>query len=416
MTKADPIGTEQTALGHVRVLDLSRVLAGPWATQLLGDLGAEIVKVEHPDRGDDTREWGPPFCRTGDETKTDAAYFTACNRNKRSVAIDFAKPGGAALVKRLAAASDVVVENYKVGGLARYGLDYASLGAADPSLVYCSVTGFGQTGPYAGRAGYDFLIQGMGGLMAITGHPDDAPSGGPVKVGVAVSDLFTGMYASASILAALIHRERTGEGQHIDCSLLATTTAMLANQAANWLIGGVRPGRLGNSHPNVVPYSTYAVRDGHVIVAVGNDRQFQRLCRALRDDKLLTDKRFSTCAERVRNRRALDARLGAHLGQVTRDVAVAMLEAANVPCGPINEVPDVFADPQTLERGMVVTQTRDDGAELKTVAFPARLGATPATYRRPPPRLGADTDEVLRSLLHCSSAEIDTLRRDRVIG
>jgi crotonobetainyl-CoA:carnitine CoA-transferase CaiB-like acyl-CoA transferase len=405
-----------TALGHLRVLDLSRVLAGPWAAQVLGDLGAEVVKVERPDSGDDTRHWGPPFLRAASGEEAEAAYFTACNRNKRSLTVDFSHPEGADLIRRLVPEFDVVIENFKVGDLAKYELDYASLSALHPGLVYCSITGFGQDGPYASRPGYDFLIQAMGGLMSITGQPDGVPGGGPVKVGVAVTDLFTGMYAAVSILAAISHRERTGQGQHIDCSLLDTQVAMLANQAANWLVGGEEPTRMGNNHPNVVPYRGYAVRDGHVIVAVGNDKQFARLCEVLEEEALATDPRFRSNADRVRNREELDAALGALLAGWPRAALIERLESVGVPCGPINALADVFADEQVRARGLEVAMTRDDGTPIRTLAFPARLSRTPANYRRAPPSLGADTDEILSSFLGIGDAELDALRRGRVIG
>ena len=403
-----------TALGHLRVLDLSRILAGPWAAQVLGDLGAEVIKVENPRGGDDTRRWGPPF--VPGEGQGDAAYFTAANRNKSSVGIDFSKPEGADLVRRLAAESDIVIENFKLGGLAKYSLDYPSLRQVNPRLIYCSITGFGQDGPYAHRAGYDFLIQGMGGLMSITGRSDDKPGGGPVKVGVAVSDLFTGMYAATSILAAVAHRERTGEGQHIDCSLFDAQAAMLANQAANWLVGGMTPGRMGNSHPNVVPYRVYPVRDGHVIIAVGNDGQFARLCQVLGEAGLAGDPRFTGNVERVRNRDALEPILEAHLQSWSRDDIIAALEAAGVPCGPINDVSEVFSDPHALAHDLTVEQARPDGTPVRSVAYPARLGVTPATYRRAPPTLGADTDRVLMALLQVDADELLRLRADGVIG
>jgi len=415
MQKVDA-SQSMAALGHVRVLDLSRILAGPWAAQVLGDLGAEVIKVENPNGGDDTRKWGPPFCPGEDGEDGDAAYFTACNRNKRSVAIDFATPEGAALVRELAHKSDVVIENFKTGGLAKYGLDYESLSKENPALIYCSITGFGQSGPYAGRAGYDFLIQGMAGLMSITGAPDDQPGGGPMKVGVAVSDLFTGMYAAVSILAALNHRAVTGEGQNIDCALFDSQVAMLANQAANWLVGGVRPSRLGNNHPNVVPYRTYPVSDGHIIIAVGNDGQFDRLCRALGADELVDDTRFRTCADRVHNRDAIDAALGELLCGYTREEIILLLNAQGVPCGPINEVPDVFGDPNALARDLVVSLPKDDRPNIKTVAFPARLSKTPASYILAPPDLGADTDAVLSRLLGCDEHRLASLRRSGAVG
>ncbi len=404
------------ALDGLRVLDLSRILAGPWAAQILGDLGAEVIKVENPKGGDDTRHWGPPFVPGAAEEARTAAYFTSCNRNKRSLAIDFSRPEGAALVRDLARQSDVVIENFKVGGLAKYGLDYATLARDNPGLIYCSITGFGQTGPYAHRSGYDFLIQGMAGLMSITGQPDAAPGGEPMKVGVAVSDLFTGLYAAVSILAALNHRHETGEGQHIDCALFDSQAAMLANQAANWLVGGRRPGRLGNNHPSVVPYRPYPVRDGHIIIAVGNDGQFQRLCQALGAADLAKDPRYRTCADRVDNRDALDAALIERLAVLTREEAIGLLEDVNVPCGPINEVPEVFEEPNAKARDLVVALPDGNGGEIRSVAYPAKLGLTPAAYKLAPPKLGADSETVLSELLGLDAARLAALRDDGIVG
>ena len=387
------------ALAGLRVLDLSRVLAGPWATQMLADLGADVVKVESPDGGDDTRKWGPPFMEGADGTRSDAAYFACCNRNKRSVVLDFRTPEGAETVRALAAGADILVENFKLGGLAKYGLDYASLREGNPGLIYCSITGFGQDGPYAHRAGYDFLIQGMGGLMSITGQPDGAPGAEPMKVGVAVADLFTGMSATTAILAAVNWRHRTGQGQHIDCALLDSQIAMLASQASNWLNGGVVPGRLGNSHPNVVPYRVFEAADGHVIVACGNDGQFARLCDALGCAELATDARFATNEARIENRAAVEGLLGQVIGPLDRGDVIARLEAAGVACGPINTVPDVFDDPHVQARGVAVPMQRADGTVVQTTAFPAKLSETPATYRRAPPSLGEDTAAVLEDWL-----------------
>jgi len=403
------------ALGHLKILDLSRILAGPWATQTLADLGADVIKVENPKGGDDTRRWGPPFTTNPDGSNGDAAYFTACNRNKKSVTIDFSKPEGAELVRKLARDCDVVVENFKVGGLKKYGLDYDSLKADNPRLVYCSISGFGQDGPYAHRAGYDFMIQGMGGLMSVTGQPDDNPGAGPVKVGVAVCDLFTGMYASVSILAAIAHRDRTGEGQHIDCSLLDSQVSMLANQAANWLVGGMVPTRMGNNHPNVVPYRVYPTSDGHVIVTCGNDGQFQRLCQGLDAPDLAADPRFASNAERIANRDELDRRITGLLAGRTRQDVIAILESVNVPCGPINELPDVFADPQVRARGREVAMQRPDGTDIPTVAYPATLGVTPATYRTAPPSLGSDTETVLAERLGLDADAVSGLRARNIL-
>jgi len=387
------------ALAGLRVLDLSRVLAGPWATQMLADLGADVVKVESPDGGDDTRKWGPPFMEGAEGKRSDAAYFACCNRNKRSIVLDFRKPEEVETVERLAARADILVENFKVGGLAKYGLDYESLRVGNPGLIYCSITGFGQKGPYAHRSGYDFLIQGMGGLMSVTGQPDGTPGAEPMKVGVAVADLFTGMSATTAILAAVNWRHRTGKGQHIDCALLDSQIAMLASQGSNWLNGGVTPERLGNSHPNVVPYRVFEAKDGHVIVACGNDAQFGRLSAALDRPDLAADARFATNEARIGNRAALEALLGEVIGRLDREDVIARLEAAQVACGPINTVPEVFDDPHVKARGVEVPMERADGMQVRTTAFPAKLSETPATYRRAPPELGEDTEAVLEDWL-----------------
>ena len=399
-------------LAGVTVLDLSRVLAGPWATQGLADLGAEVIKVERPGVGDDTRHWGPPFALHADGGPGDAAYFFAANRGKRSVTVDIARPEGADLVRRLAAKADVVVENFKVGGLKKYGLDYASLAALYPRLVYCSITGFGQTGPEAGRAGYDYMIQAMGGLMSITGEPGRPP----VKVGVAVADLFAGLYASNAILAALLHARATGEGQHIDIALFEAQAAMLANQASNWFVSGDVPERLGAAHPNLAPYQPLPTRDGALVVAVGNDGQFQALCLALEAPDLASDPRFANNSGRVGHREELTRTLEALTGPRTTGELIAALEAAGVPCGPINTIPEVFAERQAQARGMVVEQARGDlKATVRTVASPMRLSKTPVSYRTPPPALGVDTDEVLTQALGLSGEEILRLRGQGVI-
>ena len=387
------------ALEGIKVLDLSRILAGPWSTQILGDLGADVVKVESPDGGDDTRKWGPPFMMLPDGERTDAAYFACCNRNKRSVAIDFSTPAGAHRVRQLAAKADILVENYKLGGLRKYGLEYETLKIENPGLIYCSVTGFGQDGPYAARPGYDFLIQGMGGLMSITGGSDEAPGGEPTKVGVAVCDLFTGMNATVAILAALQHRHKTGKGQYIDCSLLDSQVAMLANQASNWLNGGVEPGRLGNSHPNVVPYTVYPAKNGHIIISCGNDRQFQKLCAAFEQPELASDPRFVTNEARNNNRDAIDSTIAAETSKLEKQQIISLLEQAGVPCGPINTIREVFEEPHVVARGSEVAQHRADGAHFRTIGFPAKLSDTPASYRRPPPQLGGDSDTVFEDWL-----------------
>jgi len=396
MSDADEAGASSKPgpLAHLRVLDLSRVLAGPWASQLLADLGATVIKIEKPGEGDDTRRWGPPFLKDASGAETaESAYYLSTNRGKRSVAIDIAKPEGSALVRRLAGTCDVFLENFKVSGLAKYGLDYAAIRAVKPDIVYCSITGFGQTGPYASRAGYDFMIQGMGGLMSLTG----APEGEPMKVGVAFADIFTGMYASVGILAALAHRDRTGEGQHIDLALLDVQAAVLANQATNYLVGGVVPKRLGNTHPNIVPYQVFEARDGHVIVAVGNDAQFGRFCAVAGCEDLASDAKFATNAARVRNRDELVALLKPILAG--RDGAdwIAALDAAGVPCGPINDVAQVFAHEQIRHRGMAVHMVHPAGA-VDLVGNPLHLSETPVAYEHAPPLLGADTETTLAEI------------------
>ncbi len=386
-------------LQGVRVLDLSRVLAGPWATQTLADLGAEVIKIERPGVGDDTRAWGPPFTTRADGTRGDAAYFLCANRGKKSVALDIATPEGADAVRRLAAGCDVMVENFKVGGLRKYGLDYDSLAAINPRLVYCSITGFGQTGPRAAQPGYDYMIQAMGGLMSVTGQPDGAPGAEPMKVGVAVVDLFTGLYASNAILAALLHARATGEGQHIDLSLFDVQAAVLANQATNYFVSGETPSRMGNAHPNLAPYQPFPCADGMVVIAVGNDGQFRALARALGAERLAEDARFVTNAVRIPNRAALTEALSALTAPYSMRELMARLEAAGVPCGPVNTVDQVFEEPQAQARRLVVEQTRDDlTTPVRTVASPIRLSKTPVAYDRPPPGLGADTDEVLGGL------------------
>jgi crotonobetainyl-CoA:carnitine CoA-transferase CaiB-like acyl-CoA transferase len=399
MSDADSIPAAPSSYGPlhgVRVLDLSRVLAGPWATQTLADLGAEVIKIERPSAGDDTRHWGPPFTTTADGAPGDAAYFLCANRGKKSVELDIASPDGAEAVRRLAATCDVVVENFKTGGLKKYGLDYASLAAVNPKLVYCSITGFGQDGPDAHRAGYDYMIQAMGGLMSITGQPDGAPGAEPMKVGVAVVDLFTGLYASNAILAALWHARASGEGQHVDIALFDVQAAMLANQATNWFVSGTTPTRMGNAHPNLAPYQPFACSDGMVVIAVGNDGQFRALCAAL---GLETEVRFASNALRVAEREALGTLIAAKTEDFTMQGLMQALEAAGVPCGPVNTIDQVFAEPQAIHRGLTVEQTRPDLADpVRTVASPIRLSKTPVRYDAPPPKLGQDTAAVLEAL------------------
>lgn len=397
-------------LHGLTVLDLSKVLAGPWATQVLGDLGAEVIKVELPDVGDETRRWGPPFL---DDGSNDAAYYLAANRNKRAIAVNIATPEGQSLIRDLAAKADIVVENFKVGALARYGLDYTALSAIKPDLIYCSITGFGQDGPHAARGGYDFLVQGMSGLMSVTGFPDDQ-GGAPTKVGVPVSDLFTGLYAAIAILAAVNHRNTTGEGQHVDCALLDTQLSLLANQASNWLNGGMEPRRMGNEHPNVVPYQDFATSDGHVLVAVGTDKQFRGFCTLIGLGELGTDERFATNAGRNVNRRALQALFTPAIARWTRDDLLAAMKVEGLPGGPVNTVPQALSDPQVEAHNLIQSFKRGE-QDIHTIAFPVRLSKSPATYRHAPPIRGADTDQILREQLGLTDAQIEGLQALGVI-
>ena len=403
------------SLSGVRVLDLSRVLAGPWCTQTLADLGADVVKVERPVTGDDTRGWGPPFLKDRDGAVTpEAAYYLGTNRNKRSITVDIAQAEGQALIRELALTSDVFVENYKVGDMARYGLDAATLCALNPRLIYCSITGFGQTGPYRERAGYDYAVQGMGGLMSVTGERDDMPGGGPQKAGVAVADLLTGMYASVAILAALRHRDLTGQGQVIDMALLDTQVAMLANLGAAYLATGQAPGRAGNAHQNIVPYQVFEVADGHLILAVGNDGQFAKFCAVAGEPDLALDARYSRNADRVKHREILVPLLAKLMKQRGRADWLAALEAAKVPCGAINNLEEVFADPQVQARAMTVALPHPLTDTLRLVASPMKLSLTPVQYRSAPPLLGQHTDEVLRASGWSAECLAD-LRNRRVI-
>lgn len=403
------------ALAGITVLDLSRVLAGPWATQLLADLGATVVKVERPGAGDDTRAWGPPWLADGDgQPTTDAAYFLCTNRNKQSVTVDFTRPEGQALVKQLAVRADVVVENFKVGGLTPYGLDYASLKALNPRLVYCSITGFGQDGPYAPRAGYDFLIQGMGGLMSLTGRPDGEEGEGPQKVGVALTDILTGLYAANAIQAALLHRAASGEGQHIDVALLDVQVACLANQALNYLVSGAVPKRMGNAHPNIVPYQDFPTADGDMILAIGNDGQFARWCAVAGHPDWAHDPRFATNPARVRHRAELIPLMRQITVTRTTDAWIAALEAEAVPCGPINTLDRVFADPQVQHRGLKLDLPHAAGGRAPGVGNPLHLSATPVAYRQAPPVLGEHTDAVLTSLGY-SPQDIAGLRAGGIV-
>jgi crotonobetainyl-CoA:carnitine CoA-transferase CaiB-like acyl-CoA transferase len=397
--------TRPPPLEGIRVLDLSRILAGPWCTQNLADLGADVIKVERPGNGDDTRGWGPPYMKDAEGRDTsEAAYYTSANRNKRSILADMATPAGAALIRELAMVSDVLVENFKVGGLRKYGLDYPSLKALNPRLIYCSVTGFGQDGPYAERPGYDFMIQGLGGLMSITGERDSLPGGGPQKAGVAVTDIITGMYATVGILAALQERQRSGLGQHLDIALLDCHVAMLANQNANYFASGVAPQRAGNAHQNVVPYQVFAAADGHLIVAVGNDAQFRAYCQAIGAAGLGQDARYATNSQRVRNRDPLIAELSEIMRRGRRDDWLAKLEAAGVPCGPINDISQTFSHPQVQARGLRRGIPHSLGMEIPVTASPLRFSDSPVIYRRAPPMLGEHTEEILREVLGVAGA------------
>jgi crotonobetainyl-CoA:carnitine CoA-transferase CaiB-like acyl-CoA transferase len=402
----------QAILQGIRVLDLTRVLAGPWCTQNLADLGADVIKVEKPGAGDDTRGWGPPFLKARDGSDTaDAAYYLAANRGKRSIAIDIASAEGQTVIRSLASVSDVVVENFKVGQLRKYGLDYEALKAINPRLIFCSITGFGQTGPWAHRAGYDFIIQGLGGLMSITGEADGRPGGGPQKAGVAVADLFTGMYATQAILGALYHRERTGQGQYLDVALLDCQVAMLANMNTNYFASGRAPRRWGNAHPNLVPYQTFKASDQWIIVACGNDEQYRRFCEAGESPELASDSRFNRVQDRIRNRDALIPLLEAMVARRTAQYWTDALERAGVPCGPINDLPQVFDNPQVKARGLQIGIERDDAGTVPLVGNPVKYSATPPIYRRAPPRLGEHTAEVLSEVLGMSAAEIQRLVR-----
>ena len=383
-------------LDGIKVLDLSRVLAGPWSTQILADLGADVIKVERPDTGDDTRGWGPPFLKDADgNDTTEAAYYLSTNRNKRSIALDIASPEGADIVREFAKSCDILVENFKVGGLEKYGLDYESIKAINPRLIYCSITGFGQTGPMAKDPGYDFIIQGMGGLMSITGERDDLPGGGPQKAGVAVTDLITGMYATVGILSALQERHNSGLGQHLDVSLLDSHVALLANQNLNYMTSGNVPQRFGNAHLNVVPYQVFASSDGHLIVAVGNDRQFRAYSEIIGHPELGSDPRFTTNSSRLVNRDTLIPMLAEIMKTDTRDNWLAKLNSVGVPCGPINNIGQMFEMPQVKARGLWKTIEHPTGGSAPTVANPINLSETPIQYRMAPPLLGQHTDEIL---------------------
>jgi crotonobetainyl-CoA:carnitine CoA-transferase CaiB-like acyl-CoA transferase len=404
-------------LDHLVVLDLSRVLAGPWCTQLLADLGATVIKIEKPGTGDDTRAWAPPYLKdpTGADT-SESAYYLACNRGKLSVAIDFTKAKGRELVRELARSADVMIENFKVGGLARHGLDYASIASINPRLVYASITGFGQHGPYAERAGYDFIIQGMSGFMSVTGERDDVAGGGPQKAGVAITDLVTGMYATVAILAALAARDRTGQGQHVDLALLDSAVAMMAVMNMNYLVTGMPPERAGNAHQNIVPYQVFACADGHLILAVGNDSQFARFCEVAGVPEWAQDPRYSKNADRVRNRETLVPKVADVIAQRSQRDWLSALEEAGVPCGPINKLDAVFADPQIIARGMRFDLPHALAGRVPQVGPPIKMSGTPPAPERPPPLLAEHTMRVLRERLHLSESEVRALAVEGVVG
>ncbi len=403
-------------LSGLRVLDMSRILAGPWCGQLLADLGAEVIKVERPGKGDDTRAWGPPFLQdsAGRDT-SESAYYLCANRGKQSITLDIAKPAGQAIARELAQHADILLENYKVGDLKRYGLDFETLSALNPRLVYCSITGFGQTGPMKDSAGYDFMVQGMGGLMSITGERDDLPGGGPQKAGVAIADLMTGMYSTVAILAAIEERHRSGRGQYIDMALLDTQVAWLANQNSNYLIGGEIPKRMGNAHPNVVPYQTFPTGDGDLILAIGNDGQFQRFCTAAGIAEVAADPRYAGNALRIANRDACSAAIAPVMKGKTTAEWMTILEPLGVPCGPIHRLNEVFANPQIKHRGMQVDVPHPLTGSVPLVANPIKYSRTPLDYDTPPPLLSQHTDDVLRGLLGKSDAEIAALRDAGII-
>ena len=406
----------QRILQGVRVLDLTRVLAGPWCTQNLADLGAEVIKIERPGKGDDTRSWGPPFLKDREGRDTaDAAYYLACNRGKKSVTLDIASEEGRGIARSLALSADILVENFKVGDLARHGLDYASLSKEHPRLIYCSVTGFGQDGPYRDRPGYDFMVQGLGGLMSVTGERDDLPGGGPQKVGVAVSDLFTGMYATSAILAALLHRASSGQGQHIDMALLDVQVAMLANLSSTYFVSGEAPRRMGNAHQNIVPYHVFRAADDFLIVAVGNDSQFAKFCEVIGEPEWPKDARFATNPQRVRHRDLLVGMISGRMRARPAREWLAKLEPSGVPCGPINDLSQVFADPQVAHRGMKVSVAHPAAGEMQMVASPMKFSATPIPYDAPPPTLGQHTDEILGNVLGLTAQEIEGLRARGVL-
>jgi crotonobetainyl-CoA:carnitine CoA-transferase CaiB-like acyl-CoA transferase len=407
---------DDKSLSNIRVLDLSRILAGPWCTQNLADLGAEVIKVERPGAGDDTRAWGPPWLPGQDDSHApDSSYYSAANRGKKSVTVDFTTPEGQDLIKRLARSSDVFIENFKVGNLKKYGLDYESIRKENPTIIYCSITGFGQDGPYAHRPGYDFVFQGMGGMMSVTGERDDLPGGGPQKVGIALADIITGMYSTIAILAAINHRSKSGKGQNIDMSLLDCIVALGSNQVTGYFAGGKVPGRMGNAHMSLVPYGVYPTADGHIIIAIGNDDQWQRYCAVIGRADLAADPDFSRVTGRIVNRERLDVELRKTMQTKDSAVWLDVLEKHNVPCGPINNYEQVFQNEQVIHRNLRVDLEREDGARIAAAASPLRLADTPPSYDLPPPLIGQHTDEVLHDLLEIDQAALERLRAAGVI-
>jgi crotonobetainyl-CoA:carnitine CoA-transferase CaiB-like acyl-CoA transferase len=403
-------------LDHLRVLDMSRILAGPWCGQTFADLGAEVIKIERPGAGDDTRSWGPPFMADRDGNETDeAAYFLSANRGKKSVTVDITRPEGQEIIRKLAAECDVLLENYKVGGLKKYGLDYDSLSKVNPRLVYCSITGFGQTGPYSPRAGYDFLIQAMGGLMSVTGEAESKPGGGPQKIGVALSDILTGLYTTIGALSALAYRDKTGRGQHVDMALLDVTIAAMANQAMNYLVAGKAPTMMGNSHPNIVPYEAYRAADHYIILAVGNDGQFRRFCEVAGRVDLADDENYATNRGRVENRAVLGPILNEIIAAQPRTFWLEELEKVGVPCGPINNLEQVFGDPHVQARGARQEVSHPVAGTLPTVANPIRLSESPIAYDRGPPTLGQHNDEILSELLGMEDGDIAALKDSGIV-
>ena len=409
-------GAENGSLSNIRVLDLSRVLAGPWCTQTLADLGAEVIKIERPGKGDDTRAWGPPWLPGQDDSSpADSSYFSSANRGKKSVALNIATPEGQALIRRLAAVSDVFIENYKVGNLAKYGLDYESIVKVNPRIIYCSITGFGQSGPYAHRPGYDFVFQGMGGIMSITGERDNLPGGGPQKVGIALADIITGMYSAVAILAAINHRHKSGKGQYIDMSLLDCTVALGSNQITGHFANGEVPARMGNAHRSLVPYGVYPTRDGNIIIAIGNDQQWLRYCSAIERLDLAADPNYCKVTDRINNRDQLDVALQKTMRTRDSKTWLELLDDHDIPSGPINDYQQVFENEQVKHRGLHLSLEREDGARIGAATSPIRMTDTPPRYELPPPRLGEHTEEVLRSLLGIDTDERSMLRQANII-